>query len=124
MNQVRMSATLPLALASTFLLVCGCGAAEDARRSANESSAVTTLHIITAAQDEFRAATEVDQDGDKKGEYGFLGELLGVAPLRGSQRLADPSYLALGSASQTVRGTGGKADTSSRSICQGTGGRY
>jgi prepilin-type N-terminal cleavage/methylation domain-containing protein len=65
------------------------------RVSANESSAVATLHTVTAAEAEFRQAAEVDQDADGLGEYGFLGELAGNADIRDAAgvRVANPPYL-------------------------------
>ncbi len=65
------------------------------RVAANESSAVATLHSVTAAEAEFRQAAEVDQDADGLGEYGFLGELCGNANIRDAAgaRTADPPYL-------------------------------
>jgi len=66
---------------------------DPARRSANMSSAIATLHSLTAAQAEFRRAAEVDQDADGKGEYGFFQEMLGLAPARGRGVKLDPPYL-------------------------------
>jgi len=65
------------------------------RVSANESSAVATIHTVTAAEAEFRQAAEVDQDADGFGEYGFLGELAGNADIRDAAgvRVANPAYL-------------------------------
>jgi len=65
------------------------------RVSANESSAVATLHTVTAAEAEFRQAAEADQDSDGFGEYGFLGELAGNAQIRDAAgaRTATPAYL-------------------------------
>ena len=71
----------------------GCGDWGSGNRSANESAAITTLHYITVAQEEFRAAGEVDQDGDGKGEYGLLGEIVGMQKMRGSGDLAKRVYL-------------------------------
>lgn len=65
------------------------------RVSANETSAIGTLHTVAAAQAEFRQASEVDQDTDGTGEYGFLGELAGNANLRDAAgvRVANPAYI-------------------------------
>ena len=65
------------------------------RVSANETSAIATLHTVAAAEAEFRQAAEVDQDTDGLGEYGFLGELAGNADLRDAAgvRVANPPYI-------------------------------
>jgi len=65
------------------------------RVAAQESSAVATLHTISAAEAEFVHAAEVDQDRDGFGEHGFLGELAGNADIRDAAgaRKASPSYL-------------------------------
>jgi type II secretory pathway pseudopilin PulG len=52
------------------------------RLAANESAAISNLRAITSAQEQFRSMNAVDSDGDGGGEYGFLGELAGTAPLR------------------------------------------
>lgn len=49
----------------------------------NESSAIGTLRTLATAQEQFRQQVLVDQDGDGKGEYGWLGELSGFDPTRG-----------------------------------------
>ena len=52
------------------------------RVSSNESAAIATLRSLVAAQAEIRSAAEIDSDADGTGEYGYLGELSGRAPLR------------------------------------------
>jgi hypothetical protein len=52
----------------------------------NERAVLDVLRAIEREQERFRAAGHVDQDGDGQGEYGTLGELLGLHPCRGSGR--------------------------------------
>jgi hypothetical protein len=59
----------------------------------NEASAIATLSALSEAQGMFRDAAEVDQDGDGTGEYGFLSELAGAAPCRGSGKTLQDPYL-------------------------------
>ncbi|MCP3920756.1 MAG: hypothetical protein GY711_34955 [bacterium] len=54
----------------------------DARMSANESAAIATLRSIAAAQAMCQAAVLIDTNADGAGEYGYLAELAGAAPLR------------------------------------------
>ncbi len=63
--------------------------------AANETSAMATLKMICAAQEQFRATVAVDQDGNGEGEYGFLQELAGTAAFRGNKegKKADPPFL-------------------------------
>ena len=65
-----------------------------ARLSANEAAAMGTLRAFSSAQASFKACTVVDQDQDGTGEYGFIGELSGAYPLRGSGKRANPVYTA------------------------------
>jgi len=44
---------------------------------ANETAAIATLKALATAQHQFRLSRTVDQDGDGRGEYGFLQELAG-----------------------------------------------
>lgn len=53
------------------------------RVSANESAIVATLRAVSQAQFQFRAQNSVDVNNDTSSEYGSLGELAGVDPLRG-----------------------------------------
>lgn len=62
-----------------------------ARLAANEAAAVATMRTLVSAQAQLQATAAIDEDGDGVGEYGFLGELSGVRPLRGQrQRLRPP----------------------------------
>ena len=45
--------------------------------TANETSAIATLRTLYVAQEQFRSACIVDQNGNGAGEYGFLQELAG-----------------------------------------------
>src|SRR5690606_41145884 len=53
------------------------------RVTANESAIVATLRAVAQAQFQFRAQNSVDTNGDAVSEYGTLGELAGLDPLRG-----------------------------------------
>jgi prepilin-type N-terminal cleavage/methylation domain-containing protein len=53
-----------------------------ARVSANENAAIATLRSIASAQSQLESACAIDTDADGGGEYGYFGELAGVAPLR------------------------------------------
>lgn len=53
------------------------------RISANEAAIVATLRAVSQAQFQFRAQNSVDTNNDSGSEYGSLGELAGVDPLRG-----------------------------------------
>ena len=62
-----------------------------ARVSANESAAIATMRSIASAQEQFKAIAVVDMDHDDHGEYGYIGEMSGAVPLRGSKdRLTRP----------------------------------
>jgi type IV pilus assembly protein PilA len=71
-----------------------------ARISANENAAVATLRSIAASQQQFQASSSVDTDYDGGGEFGYFGELAGVADLRIGVAAGDvaapldPPYLA------------------------------
>ncbi|MCI0343722.1 MAG: DUF2950 family protein [Planctomycetales bacterium] len=56
----------------------------------NESSAIGTLRALTTAQEQFKQQAVVDQDGNGTGEYGWLGELAGIDPTRGTGGVAGP----------------------------------
>jgi len=53
-----------------------------ARISANENAAIATLRALAAAQQQVHSAAAVDTDGDGGGEYCYIGELAGTAPVR------------------------------------------
>ncbi len=62
-----------------------------ARINRNEAAIGATLKNISSAQAQLQACGAQDADGDGEGEHGFLGELAGVTPLRGSNaRLVPP----------------------------------
>jgi prepilin-type N-terminal cleavage/methylation domain-containing protein len=54
-----------------------------ARIRNDEAAAVATLREIGKAQEIFRLAALVDEDGDGHGEYALLGDLAGKSPSRG-----------------------------------------
>jgi hypothetical protein len=47
-----------------------------------QAAATATMRSLVAAQEQFRAQAVVNTDNDDAGEYGFLGELASVDPLR------------------------------------------
>ncbi len=53
-----------------------------ARITANEASAAATLRGLATAQAQVASQCAIDSDADGAGEYAFLAELAGVAPLR------------------------------------------
>ena len=53
-----------------------------ARISANENGAIATLRSIASAQAQLQSSCAIDTDADGGGEYGFFGELAGVAWMR------------------------------------------
>ena len=53
-----------------------------ARVSANENACIATLRSIASAQAQLESSCAIDTDADGGGEYGYFGELAGVAPLR------------------------------------------
>ncbi|MCB9877730.1 MAG: hypothetical protein H6835_09035 [Planctomycetes bacterium] len=61
-----------------------------ARLNRNESMIIGTLKNISSGQSQLQASGALDVDGDGMGEYGFLGEMAGVVPLRGSGALLVP----------------------------------
>lgn len=62
------------------------------RIAANEASAVSTLRAIFSAQAGFKQRLAVDNDPtpDSDAEYGYLAELAGSVPLRGSAVVLNP----------------------------------
>ncbi len=60
-----------------------------ARISANENAAIATLRSIASAQAQLQSSCAIDTDADGGGEYGFFGELAGVAALRFYDAAAD-----------------------------------
>ena len=53
-----------------------------ARLAANEAATISTLRTISTAEAGFRSTGAVDSDGDGAGEFGYLAELAGTAPMR------------------------------------------
>lgn len=53
------------------------------RLAANEAAVIATLRAISTAQFQFQSAGELDQNDDAGFEYGTLGELGALDPLRG-----------------------------------------
>ena len=70
-----------------------------ARLTANESSTISTLQGLAAAQAQCQASGAIDTDGNGRGEFGFLAELAGGVPLRSNESggigalSAHPPYL-------------------------------
>ena len=60
-----------------------------ARISANENGAIATLRSIASAQAQLQSSCAIDTDADGGGEYGFFGELSGVAWMRQYDPAAD-----------------------------------
>lgn len=59
------------------------GAAARAALTAElERDAIAALRAITRGQQQLQASHVIDTDGDGSGEYGYLGEVIGVSPLR------------------------------------------
>lgn len=52
------------------------------RGRANEAAVISTLRNIHTSQGVFSARVALDMNGNGLGEYGFLGELSGITPLR------------------------------------------
>ena len=50
----------------------------------SEGSAIGALQGLIEGQSRFQADRHVDEDGDGVGEFGWLGELSGIDPIRGS----------------------------------------
>jgi hypothetical protein len=53
-----------------------------ARAAANENATIATLRALAAAQQQVHSAVAVDTDADGSGEYCYIGELAGTAPVR------------------------------------------
>jgi prepilin-type N-terminal cleavage/methylation domain-containing protein len=62
------------------------------RVAANENAAISTLKAIAAGQAQLQSSCAIDTDADGSGEFGFLGEMAGAAPLR----IWDPATLGAG----------------------------
>jgi hypothetical protein len=66
-----------------------------ARMTANENAAISSLHAIHTAQVAFRGQASRDTDRDGDGEFGFLAELLGM-PRPGEDRTLNRRRLVAG----------------------------
>jgi prepilin-type N-terminal cleavage/methylation domain-containing protein len=53
-----------------------------ARAASQEAAAISLLRSISSAQAQIQSASAIDTDADGSGEFGCLGELSGVSPLR------------------------------------------
>lgn len=52
------------------------------RLSANEAAAISTIRLLSTVQGQIRSQAAIDTDSDGTGEYAYLGELAGTAPMR------------------------------------------
>jgi hypothetical protein len=64
-----------------------------ARLEANEKAAAATLWAVASAEAQCQSSGIVDVDGDGVGEYGFLGEMNGTTPIRGTTEVVNPVLL-------------------------------
>ena len=53
-----------------------------ARLAANEASAIASLKALLQAQSQAQSRGAIDTDADGAGEFGYLGELMGLVPAR------------------------------------------
>ena len=53
-----------------------------ARVASNENAAISTMRAVASAQAQLESSCAIDTDADGGGEYGYFGEMAGVAPLR------------------------------------------
>jgi prepilin-type N-terminal cleavage/methylation domain-containing protein len=63
------------------------------RKTANEGVVVGTMRSISTAQFKFKALGLVDMDYNAGHEYGTIGEMTGMQPLRGSSSKMRPNLL-------------------------------
>ena len=82
--------------------------AEGEATDSNEAAAIATLKNISSSQAQFQAMAAVDVDGDRRGEYGYFGELSGGSFLRAlggrsEKRMSPPVLSAAFSKFQTER---------------------
>lgn len=103
-KEVKVSLDLGGADALDLGGIAGAGDLDLARISANENVAIATLRSIASAQAQAQAAVIIDTDGDTGGEYAYLCELAGTAPLRGGNELMDPALLVLSLGEVTAAG--------------------
>ncbi len=114
----KVNARLP---EDTFKFTPPEGAKRD-ETSLRESFAESVLAKVAAAEKQFAAAVDVDQDGDGVGEYGSLQELLGAVALRGSSRKAEPAYLPRSLAEKMVGGAAQRRGYNFKIYLPGDGG--
>ncbi len=53
-----------------------------ARLAANEATAISTLRLLSTAQEQVRARGAIDTDSDGAGEFAYFGELTATVPMR------------------------------------------
>lgn len=63
------------------------------RLSANEAAVIATMRQISASQLIFRSTNVLDLDGNAQSEFGYLGEMSGIQPLRGTSSKMLPPIL-------------------------------
>jgi prepilin-type N-terminal cleavage/methylation domain-containing protein len=61
------------------------------RGRAHEAAVIQVLRSVSSAQELVRTRAVLDLDGNGLSEYGFLGEVTGLNPLRGSGDLLSPA---------------------------------
>ena len=81
---------------------------DDARLDANEAAAIATLRALTSAEAVTMDAVLIDIDGDGAGEYAYLGEMAGTAPLRGGTDVAVPEILSASLGAVSAKGVATK----------------
>jgi prepilin-type N-terminal cleavage/methylation domain-containing protein len=64
-----------------------------ARLASNETAAIAGLQAIASAQAQFQKRGAADEDFDGWGEYGSIGELTGMALVRGTGKRLRPAVL-------------------------------
>ncbi len=74
-------------------MAAGLGNLEGARIRANEGAAIAILRSIASAQAQAQSSAVIDADGDGAGEFAYLGEMAGTAPLRLSGEVMYPALL-------------------------------
>ena len=60
---------------------------------ANETAAIAAMKALVSAQSALQAGGRIDVDENGRGEYGCLGEMTGLTPLRGTNGLLAPAAL-------------------------------
>jgi len=72
--------------------------------AANEAAVIATMRAIATAQFQFQSSGALDEDGDATFEYGTLGELGALEPLRGSSAPLSRNLLSQGVAGVDAQG--------------------